>query len=110
MGVFRDITESGLMARDGDLEARVCCAPTLKKKGSNPRGCNTEHNLPLGAQVVAEGVVMVGLASASRPMKEKDLPCFGSNSRRDLLKGSTLIRIKVGNMFSCSLSLVVKVV
>jgi len=38
---FRDITDRRLMARDGDLKAGMGSATTLKKKGSNPRGCNT---------------------------------------------------------------------
>jgi len=35
---FKNITDRGLMARDGDLEAGMGSTTTLKKKGSNSRG------------------------------------------------------------------------
>jgi hypothetical protein len=63
-----------LMARDGDLEAGMGSATTLKKKGSNPRGGNIQYNLILEVQVIAECVVKECLASASSSMKEEDLP------------------------------------
>ena len=62
------------MARDGNLKIGMSSATTLEKEGSNPRGGNTQYNLVLEAQVIAEGIVKEGLASASSPMKEKDLP------------------------------------
>ena len=74
------------MAMDRDLEARVSCASTLEKKGSNARGCNTEDNLVLGEKMIAKGIIEVCFASASRPMKKKDLPKTGGDGRSDLLK------------------------
>ena len=47
--------------------------------------------------MVAEGVVEVGLASASRTLKEKDLSCQVSDSRSDFIKSRVLIMIEVGN-------------
>jgi hypothetical protein len=49
-------------------------ATSLEKQSSNARRCHTENNLALGVQVIAEGVVEEGLASAPRSMKEEDLP------------------------------------
>jgi hypothetical protein len=48
--------------------------------------------------MVAKGVVKVGLACASRTMKEKGLPCLIGDSRTDLLKGCVLSRIEPANM------------
>ena len=50
-----------------------------------------EDNLALRAQLIAEGVEEIGLASASRPMKEENLPCSISDGRENLDKGSVLI-------------------
>ena len=71
---FRDTADRRLMARNGDLEAGMGSATTWKKKGSNARGCNTQYNLVLGAQVIAKGVVKESLASASSTMKKEYLP------------------------------------
>ena len=48
---------------------------TLEKESSNARGSHTENNLALGVQMIAKGIVEIGLASASRTMKKKDLSC-----------------------------------
>jgi hypothetical protein len=64
---------------------------TFEKKGSNARGGDTEDNLMLRAQLIAQGVVEIGLASASRPMKEEYLFCLIHNSRDGPVKGSLLI-------------------
>ena len=61
------------MAGDGNLKAGMGSATTLKEKSSNARRSNTENNLVLRAQVIANGVIKEGLASASSPMKEEDL-------------------------------------
>ena len=61
------------MSLDGDFKPGVSIAPPLQKNVSNPRGCNTEHNFVLGEQVVAKGVVNIGLPSASWSMQEEDL-------------------------------------
>jgi hypothetical protein len=79
------------MAGDRDFEAGMGSATPFEKKGSNPRGGNTEDNLAMGAQFVAEGVIEVGLASAPRPMKKEDLSSFIGDSRDDLVKGCSLI-------------------
>jgi len=71
---FRDTTDRRFMARDGDLKAGMGSATTLEKKGSNPRGGNTQYNLVLRAQVIAEGIIKECLANASSTMKEEDLP------------------------------------
>jgi hypothetical protein len=49
-------------------------ATILKKNGSNFRGGNTQYNLVLGAQVIAECVVKECLASASSAMEKENLP------------------------------------
>ncbi len=38
-------------------------------------------------------------------MKEEDLPCFIDNGRGDLVKGSMLIWVQVGNILCCQLGL-----
>src|ERR1700755_3279798 len=48
--------------------------------------------------MIAKGVVDICLACAPRTMKEKDLPCFVSDSRSDLVKGRALIRVESGNV------------
>ena len=79
------------MAGNGDLEAGMGSATTFEEKGSNPRGGHTEDNLAFRAQLIAEGVVEIGLASPLRPMKEEDLPCSIGDGRENLVKGSALI-------------------
>jgi hypothetical protein len=79
------------MAENGDLKARMGSATTFEEKGSNARGGHTENNLAFRAQLIAEGIVEIGLASAPRPMKEEDLPCSVGDGREDLIKGSMLI-------------------
>ena len=62
------------MKVDGDLEEEMDSATTFEKKCSNSRGCHTKDNLALGAQVIAKGVVDIGLASTSSAMQEKVCP------------------------------------
>ena len=50
------------MAGNGDLEAGMEGATTFEKEGCNARGSNTKDDLCLRAQMVAKGVVKVGLA------------------------------------------------
>jgi len=85
------------MARDRDFEAGMGSAPTFEEKGSNARGGHTEDDLVLGSQVIAEGVVEVGLASAPRPMKEEDVSWFIGDGKHDAVKGSLLIWVQVGH-------------
>jgi len=85
------------MARDRDFEAGMGSAPTFEEKGSNARGGHTENDLVLGSQVIAEGVVEVGLASAPRPMKEEDVSWFIGDGKHDAIKGSLLIWVQVGH-------------
>jgi hypothetical protein len=79
------------MAWNGDLKARMGSATTFKEKGSNARGGHIEDNLAFRAQLIAEGVVEIGLASAPRPMKKDNLPCSIGEGRENLIKGSVLI-------------------
>jgi hypothetical protein len=60
--------------------------------------------------VVTKGVVEIGLACASRTMKEKDLSCCVGNSRSDLVKGRVLIRIEIGNVLFSKVSLLLWVI
>jgi hypothetical protein len=110
MGSLVDVADGRLMDGDGDLEAGVGSATTLQKKCSNPRGCNAKHNLPLGAQMVAERVVEVSLACAPRTMEEEGLPCLVCDRRTDLLKGSLLSKIKPANVLLCKSSLLPQVI
>jgi len=43
--------------------------------------------------MIAESVVKESFASASSPMKKKDIPRLSHDSRSDLVKGSLLIQI-----------------
>src|SRR6202789_2149404 len=78
---------------------------TLKKNCSNPRGCHTKDNPYISAHVIAEGVVHIGFACASRTMKEKDVSCFVDDSSSDSVKGRALIRIKGSNVLCNKISL-----
>jgi hypothetical protein len=88
----------------------MCSTTTLEKESSNARGCHTENNLALGAQMIAKGVVEIGLACTSRTMKEKDLSCRIGDSRRDLVKGRVLIRIEIGNVLLGKISLLLWII
>src|SRR6267154_4993324 len=60
--------------------------------------------------MIAKGVVKIGLACASRTMKEKCLPCCIGNGRDNPIKGRVLIRIKIGNTLCCKGSLLLLVI
>ena len=108
--LFLNVAGCRLSTGNGDLEAGMGSATTLEKKGSNPRGCNAKNDLLLGAQVVTEGVVKVGLASAPRTMKKEGLARLVANGRRDLVKSSTLIRIECRNTLCCKTALLLCII
>jgi hypothetical protein len=60
--------------------------------------------------MIAKGVVNIGLACASRTMKEKDLSCSIGDSRSDLIKGRALIRIEGGNVLFSKVSLLLWII
>jgi hypothetical protein len=98
------------MAENGDLEARMDSVTTFEEKGSNARGGHTEDNLAFRVQLIAEGIVEIGLASAPRPIKKEDLPCSIGDGREDLVKGSVLIWVQVGNVLFCQSALFILIV
>jgi hypothetical protein len=60
--------------------------------------------------LIAEGVVEIGLASAPRPMKKEDLPCSIGDGRENLVKGSVLIWVQVGNVLFCQSALFILII
>ena len=82
------------MDLNGDLEARVCCASSREKKGSNARGSDTEDNLAFRAELVAEGLVDECLASASRSMEEEALASIRHDRLDDLGEGVKLLWVE----------------
>ena len=83
---------------------------TIKKNGSNARGCNTENNLALTTEMIAEGVVEVCLACASRTMKEECLARVSGDCLDDLVKGPALVWIESMNVLCPQLSLLLKII
>ena len=98
------------MAWDGNFETGVGSVPTFEKKGSDARGGNTEDDLMLRAQLIAEGVVKISLAGAPRPMKKEDLSSSIGDGKHDAVKGSLLIWVKVGNVLFCICMLVIFII
>ena len=110
VGVFVDVAKRVLMNGNGDFEAGMSSATTFKKKCCNARGSHTKNNFALGAQVVAKGIVKIGLACATSTLNKKDLPCSVGNCSRDSVKGRVLIRIKIGNLLFSKISLVQQII
>src|ERR1700724_2457558 len=70
------------------------CATTVEEKSSNARRRNTEDDFALTTEIIAEGVVDVCLACASRTVKKEGLARVSGDCLDDLIKGHSLVWIE----------------
>ena len=86
------------------------CATTIEEKSRNARGCNTENNLALTMEIMAEGVVEVCLACAFWTMEKEHLARESGDCLDDLVKGPALVWIQSVNVLCSQLSLLLKII
>jgi len=83
---------------------------TIEEKSSNTRRCNTKDNLALTMEMIAEGVVEVCLACASRTMKKECLVRADGHCLDDLIKGPLLIWIESVDVLCPQLCLLLQII
>ena len=76
-------------------------AATFKQKSCNARGCDADNNLALRMKPIAESVVDISFACATRTMEKEGLASLVGDCLHDFLEDSLLVCIEVVLMLCC---------